>query len=70
MFWRRRRHRKRTRPTGQQDKRAGNPRPDQPTPSDGATLGERGEGAHEEYLDAPPPGGSASDADAGRHGRE
>lgn len=43
-----------------QDKTDPDTRPDQPTPSEGATLVERGEGAHAEFVDAP---SSMEDAD-------
>lgn len=36
-----------------QDKSDPDARPDRPTPSDEATLVERDEGAHEEFVDAP-----------------
>lgn len=44
-----------------QDKADADARPDRPTPSDEATLVERDEGAHAEFVDAP---SSMEDADS------
>lgn len=60
MFWRRRQRTDRKRSDAQEDKHEGNNRPDQPTPSDEATLVERGEGAHAEFVETPPPAPSPS----------
>lgn len=53
-----------------QDKEDPDPRPDEPTTSDDATLVERGEGAHAEHSEAPetmgdnpPPSGEGSSGD-------
>ena len=46
-------HDDRDEPRQFQDKKDPDPRPDEPTTSDDATLVERGEGAHAEFSTAP-----------------
>lgn len=53
-----------------QDKKGPDTRPDRPTPSEEATLVERGEGAHAEFVDAPESLEDADDRDRSQRARD